>query len=249
VAGLLALPPASQGSRAANLSLEVTFNVNGTIAVALPDGTPVGSASGAPTVIPAGIYTLQLSGPGGCAYLPFFQLKGPGLEVVEDLTGGEMDYTSRIVNLLPNSTYTWRNSAAPGVVHTFRTSGDVVGTQPPSVLPSLEKHSSTVSNQDVVGSRTVPFRGTLTGNVSAAGKLTLAYKGKSVTRLKAGRYTFAITDKSSTNGFMLQKIKQARVSVSGLAFVGKRSLSVRLTAGRWFVMPHGGTKTYAIVVS
>ena len=249
VAGLLTLPPAAQASRAVSLSLEVTFNINGTITVTLPDRTPVGSTSGAPTVIPAGIYTLELSGPGGCAYLPFFDLRGPGLEVVEDLTAGEMDYTSRIVNFLPNATYTWRNSATPGVVHTFRTSADVVGTQPASVLPSSDKPSKTVSNQDVVGSATVPFRGTLTGAVSAAGRLTVAYKGKSVTRLKAGRYTIAVADKSSTNGFMVEKLRGKAVSVSGLAFVGKRSASVRLTAGKWFFKPRLGKATYSFVVS
>jgi hypothetical protein len=249
VAGLLTLPPAAHGRTAANLSLEVIFYVNGTITVNLPDGTPVGTTSGPPTIIPAGYYTLELSGPGGCAYLPFFELKGPGQEITEDLNGGEYDYTSRVINLLPNSTYTWFNSATPRVAHTFRTSGELVGTLPTNVPPSSGKPSSTVSNQDVVGSETVPFRGTLTGAVSAAGKLTLTYKGKSVTRLKAGRYKVAVTDKSSTNGFMLQKGKLAAVGVSGAAFVGTRSASVRLTPGRWFVSPRGGTKTYSIVVS
>jgi hypothetical protein len=249
VAGLLTLPPAAQGRSAANLSLKVTFVINGTITVTLGDGTPVGTTSGAPTVIPAGIYTLELSGPGGCAYLPFFELKGPGQEIMEDLTAGELDYTSRIVNFLPSSTYTWRNSATPGVLHTFRTSPDVVGTAPPSVLPSTGEHSTTVSNQDVVGSTRVPFRGTLTSAVTAAGRLTLAYKGKSVTKLKAGRYTIAVTDRSSSNGFMLKKKGQrAVVSVSGIAVVGKRSTSVRLTAGHWFVMARVGKKTYSIVV-
>ena len=85
--------------------------------------------------------------------------------------------------------------------------------------------------------------------MSAAGRLTLAYKGKSVTSLTAGRYTITVTDKSATNGFMLEKIKHAAVSVTGVAFVGKRSASVNLTAGKWFFTPRLGKTTYSIVVS
>ncbi len=247
VATLLALPPAAQGRQTVNLSLQVVFFVNGTITVTTGDGTPVGTTTGAPTVIPAGIYTLELSGPGGCAYLPFFELRGPGQEISEDLNGGEYDYTSRVINLLPNSTYAWYNSSTPRVVHTFRTSGDVIGTAPTNI-PSSGK-GKLVSNQDIVGSATGPLRGTLTGAVGADGKLTLAFKGKSVKNLKAGRYKFAVTDKSSTEGFVLQKGKQVPVSVSGSAFVGTRSKSVRLTPGRWSVSPDGATATYTIVVS
>jgi hypothetical protein len=106
-----------------------------------------------------------------------------------------------------------------------------------------------VSNQDVVGSARVPFRGRLTSAVTAAGRLTLAYEGKSVTKLKAGRYTIAVTDRSSSNGLMLKKKGGAVLRVSGMAFVGKRSASVRLTAGHWFVMPRVGKRTYSVVVN
>ncbi len=67
--------------------------------------------------------------------------------------------------------------------------------------------------------------------------------------MKAGRYTIAVTDKSSTNGFMVEKLKHKAVSVTGMTFVGKHSASVRLTAGKWFVKPHLGKTTYSFVVS
>ncbi len=100
-----------------------------------------------------------------------------------------------------------------------------------------------------MGSALLPRRGTLTGAVSAAGRLTVSYKGKSVTHLKPGRYTIVVTDKSSTNGFMVEKLKYKPVSVSGPAFVGKRSASVKLTAGKWFFKPAAGKATYSFVVS
>ena len=251
VAGLLTLAPVAQGSRAVSLSLVVTFSVNGAISVTLPDGTPVGSTSGVPTVIPAGFYTVVLFGPGGCVSLPLFQLNGPGETINDDMLGGEVDTHNYNAYFLPNSTYTWRSDAAQTVAHTFVTSAGVVGT-PPANTGSSATSSGTqakASSQDVVGSAVVPFRGTLTGAVSAAGRLTFAYKGKSVSRLTAGRYTIAVTDKSSTNGFVLQKIGHAAVSVTGVVFVGRRSASVDLTAGTWFFTPRLGKTAYSIVVS
>jgi hypothetical protein len=105
------------------------------------------------------------------------------------------------------------------------------------------------TSQDIVGSAILPFRGTLTGAVSAGGRLTVAFRGKSVSSLKAGRYKVAVSDKSSTNGFVLQKLAHRAVSVTAPTFVGTHSVSVTLTAGRWLVMPRLGKATYSIVVS
>jgi hypothetical protein len=58
---VLVLAPAANAGRHATLSLTVTFTANGVVTVTLPDGTPVGSTGGAPTVIPAGYYTLSAS--------------------------------------------------------------------------------------------------------------------------------------------------------------------------------------------
>src|SRR5262245_60155275 len=58
------LAPGAGARKDANLSLNVNYTAAGLVTVTLPDGTPVGSTSGAPTVIPAGYYSLNLSGPG-----------------------------------------------------------------------------------------------------------------------------------------------------------------------------------------
>ena len=94
-----------------------------------------------------------------------------------------------------------------------------------------------------------PFRGTLTAGVTSGGKLTLVFKGKPVTALKAGRYTIAVTDKSPKSGFVLAKVTQKPMTVTGAAFVGKHSASVRLTTGTWVVSPHAGASGAAIRVS
>src|SRR6266567_496208 len=83
---------------------------------------------------------------------------------------------------------------------------------------------------------------------AATGAGLVLRQGKSVTSLKARRYTIAVTDKSSTTGFMLQKLEHAVVNITGMTFVGKRSVTVKLTAGKWLVIPRLGKTTYSIVV-
>ena len=246
---LLAVPTVAQARRAANLSLTVNFNANGVVTVTLPDGTPVGSTSGAPTVIPAGFYSLNLFGPGECINLPLFQLAGPGVNLQDDMLGGEVERNTLTATFLPNTTYTWHTDRNALVVHTFRTSGDVAGTPTPASPTTKPTSSKPLASEDVVGSALLPARGTIVGAVSAAGRLTLAYKGKSVTHLKPGNYTFTVTDKSSSNGFLLQKTNKRATSVTGTTFIGKHSVKVGLTAGKWLVLPKAGKASYSIVVS
>lgn len=250
-AALVALAPAAHAARTANPSLRITFTAAGSITVTLPDGTPVGTTGGAPTVIPAGYYTLLFYGPGECINLPLFELRGPGVNINDDMLGGETDVHTLYATFAPNATYTWHSDRSEATLFTFRASSDVVATQTTTTGSSTGSSGSNAkaTSQDIVGSAILPFRGTLTAAVSAAGRLSLAYKGKSVSNLKAGRYTVAVNDRSTTNGFLLQKQKHAPVSVTGGMFLGKRSLSVTLTTGRWLVMPSAGKPTYAIVVS
>jgi hypothetical protein len=250
VAGLLLLAPTAQSRPSAALSLKITFTESGSITVTLADGTPVGTSAGAATVIPAGYYTLLFFGPGECINLPLFQLRGPGVNINDDMLGGETDVHTLYATFLPNTTYTWRSDRNTAVVYTFRASSDVVGTPSATGGSSTGSTGSTVkpTSEDITGSAIAPFRGTLTGAVTAAGRLTVAFKGRSVTSLKAGRYTIAVTDKSSTYGFVLQRLKRT-LNVTGTTFLGKRSLSVTLTAGKWLVMPRLGQTTYSIVVS
>jgi hypothetical protein len=250
IAGLLAVSPAALGRSAANPTIRVQFSLNGTITVTGPTGAPLGTTSGSPTVIPAGYYTVLLLGPGGCAVIPYFELRGPGENIASNLTEGELDNDSVNAYLQPNSTYTWRNRDVPGNVFTFVTSSDVQGTAPAVAGPkgNQSTNHTTVKSTDFVGSEILPVRGTITAAVSSAGRLSLAYKGKSIGRLNAGRYTIAVTDKSTTSGFMLQKKSRAATNVTGRTFVGKKSAKVALTPGKWVFTPSGGRQAYTIAV-
>jgi hypothetical protein len=247
-AGLLILAPAAQGRTAAALTVNVTFFTNGSMTVTLPDGTPVGAPSGTPTVIPAGYYTMVLTGPGGCTVLPHFDMQGPGMHVHDNMTEGEVANSSFGVYFQPSATYVWTDEAVPGVVNTFKTSSDIQGTAPnqPATGFQAGKHG-TAQSTNPLGSVQLKFRGTLSAAVSSTGKLTLLFKGKSVSSLTAGKYTIVVTDQSNKNGFAFRKIKRT-VTVTGVAFVGKHTGKVSLSAGKWVFTPGVGSKTYALAV-
>jgi hypothetical protein len=250
VGGVLAPAPQAQASRAAGPILDVTFSATSTVTVTLPDGTPVGTTSGPPTVIPAGYYGIQMVGPGGCIQQPLFHLHGPGEDLINDMSGGEVTSEFYEAYLAPNSTYTWRtDNANPGVVYTFVTSGVVAGTAPAAPAAGGGTGAAVApTSQDIVGSAVVPFRGTLTGAVSAAGTLTVAFRGRSVTHLAAGRYAIVVSDQSATSGFVLAKAGHAAIPVTTGSFVGRRSLTVDLTPGQWTVGPRPGASLYTVTV-
>ena len=243
-AAFLAFAP---GASAANLSMIVTFSANGNITLTLPDGTPVGVTSGSPTVVPAGFYTMNLVGPGGCTNLPYFDLRGPGTTILDSMDQGEESAKTDNATFLPNSTYTWRDDQFPSVVYTFQTSSDVLGTQPPT--PVAPTHGQASSSSIIASeTNTVPSRGVLTGAITSGGKLTISYNGKSVGSLLHGKYTFKVTDGSSSNAFLIQKLNHKPIAISGVTFVGKRTAEVNLTTGTWIFTPKLGQKAYTVTV-
>jgi hypothetical protein len=238
--------PSAWAQRAAAPAIVVSFTVNGVVTVTL-NGSPVGTTSGAPTVIPGGYYSLVLNGPGDCINLPLFELSGPGVDIQDDMIGGEVDTHSIPTYFVPNSTYTWHIDRAQSIVYTFRTSTDVIGSAAATGSSAAGSGKGGATSEDVVGSAIVPSRGTLTGVVSAAGRLAIAYNGKAVKTLQAGRYTITVVDKSSSSGFVVKGNRKA-VSVTGMPFIGKHSVTLNLTAGRWSFGPSAAQSSYTVSV-
>ncbi len=244
---VLVLTPAAGARRAAELSLQVTFTATGSISVTLPDGTPVGTTSGAPTVIPAGYYTIHLSGPlNVAAGMPYFTMTGPAVNVFENMNEGGVGSLTDNAYFMPLATYTWTNESLPGVVYTFTASSVVLGTPP--TTPVSPKAGAPAASQDLVGSDSGAVVGTLTAGVSAAGVVSLDFKGKSAARLTAGRYRIVVVDRSASSGFVLERAKHGALTVTGLRFVGRHSETVALSAGRWLYTPGPGKKRYALLV-
>ena len=251
--GVLFVAPVAQARPAAPLTLMVDYSYTGDITVTLPSGQPVGAKSGTPTVIPAGYYNVELTQP-GCVDTPTFILSGPGVSIFDNLQNGEVVTDAVAASFQPNSTYTWRSGAVnPPVIFTFQTSGDTVGTPPPPSGRTAKGPTSTnpQTNTSIVGSGApsgAKPRGTLAGIVSSAGNAALAFKGKAVTVLKAGKYTFAITDESTARSFVLRRPSHPAMTLTGGPFVGRHSTTVTLTTGQWyFAAGPNGKKSYFAV--
>jgi hypothetical protein len=253
--GVLSVPPVVQARSAVPLTLMVDYSYTGDITVTLPSGQPVGVKSGTPTVIPAGYYNVELSQP-GCVDTPTFILSGPGVSIFDNLQNGEVVTDAVAANLQPNSTYTWRSGAVnPPAIFTFQTSGDIVGTPPPPSGRAAKGPTSTnpQTNTSVVGSGTssgTKQQGSLAGSVSSAGAAALSFKGKAVTILKPGKYTLTVTDESPAHGFMLRRASRPPINLTGVTFVGRRSTTVTLTTGQWYIAASpNGKKSYFAVTS
>src|SRR5436309_14264120 len=69
-------------------------------------------------------------------------------------------------------------------------------------------------------------------------------QGKRVTTVKAGRYTFVVNDRSVQHSFDLKRVTGACINgglcqgtqhrtITGVLFVGKRTVMLTLTKGKW----------------
>jgi hypothetical protein len=258
--GLLAIVGAAgvQGPLAAG-SLVLALTEEGNLEVVLASGVRVRTSTAPGVVIAPGSYQAVVISqvPEARDSYHMFHLVGPGVNLQTDLLAGDERAEPHSIVLQPNATYTFtddRNSGAGRVV--FSTSGP--GTEAAATSSSSSSGTSsggktisqgTVKNMDAVGSNVASFRGTLSGGVSTTGKLTLSFNGKKVSSLKAGRYTVKVLDETASSAFTLQRLGKAAVTVSGKAFVGKRTLSLTLRAGQWFYYPSSGAKSYFIVVA
>ena len=167
------------------------------------------------------------------------------------MSGGEVTSEHYDVYLSPNSTYTWRiDNVSPATVYTFTTSGQVVGAPVGHGSAGNGAGGTPVpTSQDVVGSALPVAMGTLSASVSPAGKISVSYKGKSVSSVPPGKYTIKVVDSSTTSGFVVEKGSTAKRTITGTGFVGTRTASFDLTAGGWSFVPRLGGKPYAVVVT
>ena len=234
----LALVPVGQSRGASKQTLLVTFFPNATVSVSLPDGTPVGTTSGSPTVIPAGYYGLQLLGPGGCVQQPLFHLHGPGEDFVNDMNGGDATSEYFDAYFAPNSTYTWRtDNANIGVVDTFTTGPVVEGTRRRRSRPAAPAPASRPPRTS--SARRSPAPRHADRQRERGGALSVVFNGKSLTHLAAGRYRIAVSDRSASKGFILQKKAHRPLAVTGSTYVGTPLADGRPDVGHLVVRAAG----------
>ena len=229
---LLAAGALALGAGAASFQVpdgQLLFNVerNGNIRLTLLGGTPVGTAP-----IPPGNYSVvvrnEFKDPEGSAH--YIYLSGPGVQLAADANQGEQDDTTFTFAFHPNATYTWSDGANSSAGGVFRTSS--------SGAPGADAGSYSGgggSSKPAPAKPLGPVLGTLAGKLTRAGKLTLTYGGKSVSgrTLKPGRYTIVVVDQNRTQALSVQRAGKPGITLTGLPFVGTKTVTVQLDRGNW----------------
>ena len=79
----------------------------------------------------------------------------------------------------------------------------------------------------------------LTGTVGPGFTISLKQNGKVVTTLKAGSYTFVISDKASIHNFVLEGPGVER-DITSVPFTGTKTVTVKLRKGKYkyYCRPH-----------
>ena len=247
-------PVGAHGSPAASPSLTLNVNAAGFLELVLGNGTRIRTSSAPGATIPPGPYLVIVNTDVVETRDTFhiFHLSGPGVNLSSDLLPCENPREVGTVTLRPSSTYVYedsRNAEITRVVVTTSSSGSSAETSSSAPAPSTANASGTVSNSSHFGSAVAPFRGTLIGTVGPAGKLTLSRNGKSVSSLKWGRYKIAVADRTPNGGFTLGRPDGKTVVVTRPSFVGTRTVTLALRAGRWMFFSAAAEKHHFTVVS
>jgi hypothetical protein len=243
-----------QGSFGASIVLSLTQDAN--LELRLDNGARIRTSTPQTTIAP-GTYSAVVISEVADANDDYhmFHLTGPGVNLQTDLLAGDERAEPHVISLQPNSVYTFRddrNTQLGSIVFSTSGAGNTVSAGSsggPSGAGSGGTISNvpTTSNKDVVGSKVLAMRGTLTAGVDTSGKPTLLYKGKAVGSLKAGRYTFTLRDETSRAPFVLRLLNKQPQTLSGKAFVGRRTVTVALKAGQWMYYASPGKKTFFLV--
>jgi hypothetical protein len=216
------------------------FDVDGGIQFRYADSSNVGST------IPPGTYTINLNNNGaddlGVDHI--YHLFGPGVDYKAANVDTQATFTA---TFQVGGTYTAQDDLNPKIHLTMlATNATPVGPAPTTTTTPTTKTPKPTSS-DIVGSGIVPFRGKLVATVNAAGKLGLTSKGKAVSTLKTGLYTFTVVDQSSKSGFEIQKLKAKPVTLTAISYKGTHVATINLKAGQWWYFSPSGKKNYFIV--
>lgn len=264
VAAVILIPAGSSSTRTGGIqtlpTLYVKYQMNCTFAIFDDSGKPV-------TSIAPGTYQLDVSTPmmfklvrpggvasdsiapndyTGCKGWVQFELTGPGVLFQTTLDSGCND--SELLpsqTFKPSSTYNAFDGNQPTVAKaSFTTTATGTPIVPKNVYGNTK---GSYTQQQLAGINKV--LGTLSGSVSSSGKVSLTTKGKALSTLKAGKYTFAISDKDAKAGLTIQLAGAKPQVLTPATFVGSHRTSIRLAPGRWMYSSGSGKGAYFVVTN
>jgi hypothetical protein len=236
---------------AANPSLYVDYNTSCHFTMRLDSGGGVTTG----TAIPYGTYQLVVTTPiafsngqGGCEFINF-SLTGPGVNYQTQLGQGDSTQEITLQTIASGGSYTASDSTVPpGSTITF--SGSSTPNSTAGSSSSSSGSGSGSASQSPIGSEAgssstkLAFKGDLAGTVTAAGKLTLTFKGKPVATLAQGQYQLKVTDKSTKSGFIVDGAGK-KMTVTTTAYKGSKTITLNVTTGQWWYSAKAGaTKIY-----
>ena len=166
-----------------------------------------------------------------CRGVPQFQLQGPGVDLFTTMTAGCDSDRIFVETFQPNATYVAQDLNQPSVTRASFTTLSSGSSSPVTVTYGGGKGKSQAST-DIAGS--LKIKATLQATVAANGALKLLNGGKTVTKLAAGRYKFAISDQDTKVSFnLLGPTYTAPRALTAAGFKGTRSVVLALTSGKW----------------
>jgi hypothetical protein len=254
VGALAATFAASASAAAAARSITLEYTDTGVLLVITDSGTTIRTSSAPGFVISPGTYQVifnnDMSDSRDIQHA--FRLQGPGVNLQTDMAAGDDKTQLYDVVLAPSATYTFADDRQPSLAHViFSTASSASAVTNTSGGASGGSSSGTSSNSSFVGAdlKKVPFRGNLAASVAGGGKLRLMAGGSTILKLLAGRYRVIVDDRTAKAGFTVQELTKPAVALTGVTFVGKRTVAVTFKKGRWMYYSPAGTKSYFTVVS
>lgn len=234
----------------------ITYRADCTFSVAIDGGITMDSATGAGATIPPGPYQISIRTPlpddtwnPAICTIARFSLNGPGVAYAASLGSDLGPYSATFTqSFQPGSTYTMVDASHPSQIVVFTTTASGTSTQLlPSAPASTAKGGSVQT--PLMGSGIVPFRGSLSATVGPTNTASVTVSGRPLTSLKAGQYDFVVRDSSKNGGFFVKKQDRKARALSGVAYEGKHTVRVNLTAGKWAFYTRTARETQFVVTS
>jgi len=253
VAAVALGPGAALSSRLATIpTIYVNYTTDCTFAMSVDGGIEITSPAAPGVVIPPGLYQVVVSqayalSPGAPRCAPStYLLTGPGVSL-SFVVGEGSPYEEATQSFAASSTFVAVVEDQPLVQLVFTTAA--TGSSTSLLSPSYAPAAGAGQVQPgLVGSDVVPDRGTLRATVGTAGKTTLTVHGKSVVSLEAGEYEVAVDDETARAGFAVRKLGRPPLSLTGAAFVGRRTTKIDFTAGTWtYYSKASGARRFVVV--
>jgi hypothetical protein len=226
------------------------------IGLTFDDGSLVGNQARTPPVVPAGTYTIRAVDDSGAHN---FHLQGPGTDVgttiggtgtptwTVTLTAGHYRFQCDDHPDFMYGEFDVSGGAGGGTASGGSTSGGGTSSGGTSSGGSTSGGSTssggTSSNTGSKASTSSALLGTLAGRVTPSGKLALTKGGRAVASLTAGRYKVTVADNASGRSFLVRQAGHAAKTITGVAFVGTRSVTLTLAPGKWTFYTSAGPKS------